>query len=63
MGDRRRETTPQRRLGVGAEVVLVAVIDRVQEQPQLDIVLARVHFGIHTRARESSLSTSSGFAM
>ena len=62
------EATLERRHRVMAEVVVVADEHRLQQQPDLDILdlllgFDLLHFGIQTRTRERSFSTSSGLAM
>jgi hypothetical protein len=72
---RGRQAAPQRRLGVAAEVVVPAAVDRLDDQVELDVVglgpfrgWARRHpdrlrhRGSQTRTSERSLSTSSGLA-
>lgn len=58
-------------LRVAAEVMVVLQVERLEQQPQLDVELLRRHveharphpLGIQTRRSDSSFSTSSGLAM
>ena len=58
-----QQTPLDRRLGVMPEIVVIVMIDRIQQQPDLDVLDALAHRGIQTRTRDSSLSTSSGLDM
>src|SRR5664279_4154913 len=65
---RRGEPALHRGASVGAKVVVVLEIDRVDQESPLDLEIARRgvgdrYFGIHTRTSERSFSTSSGLAM
>ncbi len=65
-GHRRAQASLQRCERILPEVVVILQEDRVDEEPELDVeVRGRqiAYFGIHTRTSDSSLSTSSGFAM
>ena len=54
----------QRGIGVMAEVVLVLLVDRFEQQAQLEVeVRGGAHLAIHTRQSDSSWSMSMGFAM
>ncbi len=65
---RRPHPAAQRSRGVAAEVVMVHVINRIDQELELDVELpsrgfCAAYFGIHTRTNDSNFSTSRGLAM
>ena len=66
----RRFQAPAQRCGrVLAKIIVIHVIDGVDQELEFnieflpDLAAGRCYFGIHTRTKESSFSTSSGLAM
>src|SRR5450631_2026096 len=60
----RHDAALDRCLRVASKVIMVREVDGVQQEAELDVADRSVHhLRIHTRARDRSLSTSSGFAM